>query len=153
MGHPGTSYLSNTKTAYSEPAVSLTFYPAARRMLPATIAAFLLALLVTQTASFVCSAQCIQHQLGRPSTTTHCHSMQQSEANRATVGTCPAYSLCVNDLLANSQNKSATKPLSTFAELRPAALLSPLPLVSCAPVTPTRRSSIGDPPLITPLRI
>src|SRR6202034_167326 len=140
--HP--AYLSSLKTAYSEPTVRLSFHSAARRALPVTIVALLLAVIVTQAASFVCTAQCIQHQLARPSA-THCHSMQQPEGNRTSVGTCPSSTntLCVTDLLANNQNKTAAKSLSTYAEFRPAALLFPLTLVSFTPDAPDLRSSIG----------
>jgi hypothetical protein len=81
--------------------------------------------------------------------------MQQPEANRTAVGTCPSSTntVCVTDLLANSQNKTAAKPLSTYAEFRPATLFFPLTLASFTPDTPDLRSSIGDPPMITALRI
>ena len=136
------------------PTVTLRLQSAAPRALPATIAALLLALLVTQAASFVCTAQCIQHQLARPST-AHCHSMQQPAANRTAVGTCPSSTnnLCVADLLANSRNKTAAKSLSVYAAFRPATLFFLLTLASFTPDTRVLRSSIGDPPMITALRI
>jgi hypothetical protein len=55
----------------------------------------------------------------------------------------------VTELLANSQNKTAAKPLSTYAEFHPATLLFPFALASF----PSLRSSIGNPPMITALRI
>ena len=75
-------------------------------------------------------------------------------ANGAAVQTCPAstYSFCVIDLLANSQEKT-TVPQLIHAELPPGALLLVLDIPALAPLYPPLRSSIGDPPLITPLRV
>src|SRR5271165_4104934 len=143
------------RTAYPEGVVRLPFHSLGRRVFPATIAVLLFALVVTQAASSVCTAQCVEHQLGTRSTgaTTHCQSMLQP-ANGAAVQTCPAstYSFCVIDLLANSQEKT-TVPQLIHAELPPGALLLVLDIPALAPLYPPLRSSIGDPPLITPLRV
>jgi len=84
---------------------------------------------------------------------THCHAMPQSPNSVATQ-TCPptATSFCVIDLLANSQQKTWAQ--STMqAHARPAPLLPDLRIAARTPTFPLLRSSIGDPPLITPLRV
>jgi hypothetical protein len=135
--------------------VTLPFHSAARRILPATIAALLLALLVTQAASSVCTVQCVQHQManGAAPAMTHCHAMQQP-ANGAPAQTCSptATSFCVIDLLANTQQKTLAQP-TIHAGARPARLLPVLNITARVPAFPLLRSSIGDPPLITPLRV
>jgi hypothetical protein len=68
--------------------------------------------------------------------------------------TCPpsATSFCVTDLLANNQQKTLVHP-TINANTRPTALLPVLAVAARTPVSPRPRSSIGDPPLITPLRV
>lgn len=119
-------------------------------MLPATIAALLLALLVTQAASSVCDAQCLQHQpVSNPGAMTHCHEMQQP-VNGAAAQTCPSTtSFCVTDLLANTQQKTQAQP-TIHSDTR---LLPVLNITTRTPAFPLLRSTIGDPPLITPLRV
>jgi hypothetical protein len=119
----------------------------------------LLALLVTQAASSVCSTQCLQRQMGTPSAghdpvMTNCHSMVQPTATGAAADSCPPQtsSVCVIDLLANKQGKTAAPP-SIQADWHPDTLLSGLNIASPAPADPGLRSSIGHPPLITPLRV
>ncbi len=135
--------------------MSPSFQSAARRILPATIAALLLALLVTQAASSVCTVKCVQHQMasGPAAAMTHCHAMSQP-ANGATAQTCPptATSFCVIDLLANTQQKTLAQP-TIHAGARPFSLLPTTIIAARTPVFPLLRSSIGDPPLITPLRV
>jgi hypothetical protein len=68
--------------------------------------------------------------------------------------TCPptATSFCVTDLLANNQQK--TQVHSTInANTPPTNLLPSLTIAARTRVFPQLRSTIGDPPLITPLRI
>jgi hypothetical protein len=134
--------------------VSFLLHSFARRVLQLTIATLLLALLVTQTASFVCSAQCVQHQLGTHGAMAHCHSMLQPDLNAAAVQTCPAgaSSFCVADLLAKRQEKTAPPPV-IHAEWRPGTLVLGLYIAKFPPAYPPLRSGIGDPPLITPLRV
>ena len=81
--------------------------------------------------------------------------MQQPAANRTAVGTCPSSTknLCVADLLANSRNNTLRSPSRYTRYLRPANLLFLLTLASFTPDTRVLRSSIGNPPLITALRI
>jgi hypothetical protein len=114
----------------------------------------ILALLLTQAASFVCGAQCLQHQQASSTVAamTHCHAMHPSSKG-ITAQTCPpsATSLCVIDLLANNQQKNLVQ-LSISAEAHPTLL----PVLTVAPRTttfPPQRSTIGDPPLLTPLRV
>jgi hypothetical protein len=113
------------------------------------------ALLVTQAASFVCGAQCLQHQQPNRAAAamTHCHEMHPS-SNGITAQTCPpaATSFCVTDLLANSQEKTLIHP-TIHASTRPTNLLPSLNPPARTPIFSPQRSTIGDPPLITPLRI
>ncbi|MGA3224935.1 MAG: hypothetical protein ABSC65_14305 [Acidobacteriaceae bacterium] len=132
-------------------------HSAARRIFPASIAALLLVLLVTQAASSVCSTQCMQHQLGTPSANHNqamadCHSMAQP-VGPALQG-CPpkTYSICIVDLLANRQGKTVAR-LSVQANRQPDTLLPTHNLVAPTPADPGLRSSVGQPPLITPLRV
>jgi hypothetical protein len=134
--------------------VSLISQSAARRVLPATIVVLMFALLATQAASFVCGAQCLQHQQASSTVAamTHCHAMHPSSKG-ITAQTCPnsATSFCVIDLLANNQQKTLVQP-SISADARP-TLLPVLTVAARAPVFPRLRSTIGDPPLLTPLRV
>jgi hypothetical protein len=115
----------------------------------------LFALLLTQAASFVCGAQCLQHlqptQTARE--TTHCHPMLPSASSPA-AQTCPpgAASFCVTDLLADNQQKNLVHP-TINANTRPTNLLPSLTVAARTRVFPQLRSTIGDPPLITPLRV
>jgi hypothetical protein len=115
----------------------------------------MLALLVTQAASFVCGAQCLQRQQPNPTVAamTHCHAMHRSYKG-ITAQTCPpnATSFCVTDLLANNQQKTLVQP-TIRADARPTALLPVLTVAARTSVFPRLRSSVGDPPLITPLRV
>jgi hypothetical protein len=117
----------------------------------------LLVLLVTQAASSVCGAQCVQHQLPNPTAGSahvmaHCHSMLHPDT--AAIQTCPAgaHSLCAIDLLVNKQEKAAG-PLVIHAGGRPDILLPGLNPASFPPVVPSPRSSPGSSPLITALRV
>jgi hypothetical protein len=115
----------------------------------------LFALLLTQVASFVCGAQCLQHQQPNRAAAemTHCHPMLPS-ANTPAAQTCPpaAASFCVTDLLANNQQKTLAQP-TIEADAPPTALLPILTIAARNPAFLQLRSTIGDPPLITPLRI
>jgi len=138
--------------AYPEPVVTHPSHAAARRISPATIVALLLALLVTQAASFVCDAQCLQHHQGtRTAAMTHCHPIHQ-QSNGTAAQTCPptAASFCVIDLPANRQEKTLA-PATIHADTRPTSQLRILNIPARTPVL--LRTSIGDPPLITPLRV
>jgi hypothetical protein len=135
--------------------VSLRVQSPPRRILPTTIVVLMLALLVTQAASFICGAQCLQHQQPNPiaAAMTHCHAMHSSSKG-ITAQTCPpnATSFCVTDLLANNQQTTLLQP-TIRADARPTALLPVLTVAARTPVFPRLRSSFGDPPLITPLRV
>jgi hypothetical protein len=154
-GNPGEAPPQPFDRAYPEPAVSLRLLSPPRRVPPATIVVLMLALLVTQAASFVCGAQCLQHQ--RASSTgaamTHCHAMQPSSKG-ILAQTCPpsATSFCVIDLLANSQQKTLVPP-TIHANAGPVTLLPGLTVAARTPVFPGFRSSVGDPPPLTPLRV
>ena len=128
-----------------------------RRILPSSIAALLLLLILTQAASTVCAAQCMQHQLGTPSANQNqamadCHSMAQPVG--PALQSCPPknYSICVVDLLANRQGKTIA-PLSVQADRHPDTHLPAKNTVASAPADHGVRSSVGHPPLITPLRV
>ena len=99
----------------------------------------------------------MQHQMGTPSTghnqaMADCHSMAQPGG--PAVETCPlkTYSLCVIDLLANKQGKTAAPP-SVHADCHQDTLLPGLTIAVSAPADAGFRSSTGHPPLITPLRV
>jgi hypothetical protein len=114
----------------------------------------ILALFLTQAASFVCGAQCLQHQQSsRTPVMNHCQAMHPSSKG-ITAQTCPssATSFCVIDLLANNQQKTLVQP-SISADARPATLFPVLTVAARTPVFPLLRSTIGDPPLLTPLRV
>jgi hypothetical protein len=125
----------------------------ARRVPSTTIVVLTFALLVTQAASFVCGAQCLQHHQPSRTAMTHCQAMHPSSKG-ITTQTCPpsATSFCVIDLLANNQQKNVAPP-TIHADARPATLLPILTVAAHTPVFPLLRSTIGDPPQITPLRV
>ncbi len=115
----------------------------------------LLVLLMTQAASTVCGAQCVQHQLPNPSAPVmaHCHSMLQPESNGLELQTCQTgtHAICAVDLPANTQVKTATL-LVLFADVRSGALL-PNQNVPQFASSSELRSSTGSSPLITALRV
>jgi hypothetical protein len=124
-------------------------------MLPA----LLLALIVTQAASFVCNAQCVQRQLPGGSARggsmmAHCHSMAATQP-ASTVQTAAActHTLCAIDLLANGQGKSKVQPRPFALNAGPHRLLFSLNIASVPPAYPSPRSSIGSAPPITALRV
>jgi hypothetical protein len=139
--------------AYPEPVVTLLPRSPVRRIPPTTIVVLMLSLLVTQAASFVCGAQCLQHQQPSRTAMTHCQAMHPSSKS-ITTQTCPlsATSRCVIDLLANNRQKNLAPP-TIHADARPATLLPVSTVAARTPVFPLLRSTIGDPPLITPLRV
>jgi hypothetical protein len=134
--------------------VSLPFYTFRRVMLPA----LLLALLMTQAASSVCTAQCVQNQLPVGSTgvgpaMAHCHSMRP-EANGATVQTAAVctHSVCAIDLLANPRESAPVQARSLAVNASSRGLPFGLNIPSF-PAYPSPRSSAGSSPLITALRV
>jgi hypothetical protein len=135
--------------------VTLLLRSVVRRIPPTTIVVLILALLITQAASFVCGALCLQHQQPNPTAAqiTHCHAMHPSPKG-IKAQTCPptAASFCVIDLLANNQQKTLVQP-TIQADAGPTVLLPIFTLAPSTPVFPMLRSTIGDPPLITPLRV
>jgi hypothetical protein len=115
----------------------------------------LLVLLMTQAASTVCGAQCVQHQFPNPSAhvMAHCHSMQQPEYNGSELQTCEtATHACVVDLQANTQGKTAS-PLALQADVRPGALLPGQNIPHFISTSHLLRSSTDSSPLITALRV
>jgi hypothetical protein len=116
----------------------------------------LLLLLMTQAASTVCGAQCVQHQLPSPSThaMADCHSMQQSEPNGPVLQTCPSgtQAICALDLLGNTQGKT-TPQLTLHAAVRSAALLPGENIPQLPSASRPPRSSTDSSPLITALRV
>jgi hypothetical protein len=116
----------------------------------------LLVLLMTQAASTVCGAQCVQHQLPNPSAhvMAHCHAMQQPEPNAPELQTCQTgtHAVCVVDLQANTQGKTAS-PLALHAEVRPEALLQGQSIPRFISTSKLLRSSTHSSPLITALRV
>ena len=138
--------------------MSLPFYTLRRIILPA----LLLALLMTQAASSVCTAQCVQHQLpagsnGVVPAMTHCYSMRMDrpEANGATIQTAApcTHSVCAIDLLANPRGRAPVQPRPLDLNASLGAPHFGLNIASFAPAYPLFRSSIGSLPLITALRV
>jgi hypothetical protein len=136
-------------TAYSRNGMWLSLD---RRL--ALVVLFLLALLGSQAASTVCSAQCLESTQKTHGTESvpmgHCGASGQAGMHCVALQSCASHN-CTVDLVAGDQNKSAL-PQPVAAELSPAGLatittnvdrLTPLPL----------RSSEGDPPLTTQLRV
>jgi hypothetical protein len=113
----------------------------------------MLSLLVTQAASFVCGAQCLQHHQLSRTAMTHCQAMHPS-SKTITTQTCPssATSFCAIDLLADNQQKNLAPP-TIHPVARLVTLLPVLTVAAQTPVFPPLRSTKGDPPLITPLRV
>jgi hypothetical protein len=116
----------------------------------------LLVLLLTQAASTVCGAQCVQHQLPNPTThaMAHCHSMQQPESNGPALDTCQTgtHAICVIDLQANTQGKAVHR-LTLYATLRAEAVLPYQTSPHLETTTRLFRSSTNPTPLITALRV
>jgi hypothetical protein len=141
--------------AYPRAVVTLRSQSVPRRLLLATTVLMMFALLVTQAASFVCGAQCLQHQQpsGTAAAMTHCDAMHPS-SNGPAAQTCPpsATSFCVIDLLANGQHKNLLHP-TIDANTRPTGLVPSLNLPARRTAFPPQRSTIGHPPLLTPLRV
>jgi hypothetical protein len=146
-----TRQLDRVEMAYAGNVVSSSL----RRTFPAMTTVLVLALLLTQAASTVCTAQCVQRQL--PETPTHCHSMLHAcpHANNATAETARACdsSLCGMDLLAGNHDRS-------LAQQRPPAACSDsygsrpgLNIASFSQTCASLRSSVGGPPMITALRV
>jgi hypothetical protein len=152
-GNPGEAPPKPFTKAYPEPVVTRFRQLITRTLQPTTIVALMFALLGAQAASFVCSAQCLQHLQAtqQAPAMTHCHTVLPPTRSAATQ-TCPptATSVCVTDLLADNQQKTLIPP--TIQADAP-ALFPILTVAAGTPVPPRIRSSIGDPPLITPLRI
>jgi hypothetical protein len=141
--------------AYSEKVVSVFFQLTGRRILPTMNAVLVLALLLTQAASTVCTAQCVQRQL--PERSAHCHSMLRAcqHANSATVetaGTCNS-SLCGMDLLAGNQDRSLAqqRPLAVYSDSY--GSLPGLDVASLPQASAPLRSTFAGPPMITALRV
>jgi hypothetical protein len=116
----------------------------------------LLVLLMTQAASTVCGAQCVQHQLPNPSThvMAHCHSMLQPESGGLVLQTCQTgtHAICAVDLLANTQGKTAS-PRATHANVRSGALLPNQNVPQFISTSRLLRSSTDSSPLVTALRV
>jgi hypothetical protein len=113
----------------------------------------LLVLLLAQAASSVCTAQCMEQKPGGGNGMTGCSAMARTTANAAAVDCCPVRqsSVCAIQLPANNQDKIAASPLieSEFGEILPALPKS----LSLTDAFSFLRGSVGDPPLITPLRV
>lgn len=118
-------------------------------------AVLVLALLLTQAASTVCTAQCVQRQL--PESSTHCHSMQHAcpHANSATLETAAACnsSLCGMDLLAGNQDRSLAQQRALSLYNDSYGSLPGLDIAFFLQASPSLRSSVGGPAMITALRV
>lgn len=118
--------------------------------------ALVLALLMTQAASTVCGAQCVQHQFPNPSAhlMAHCPSMQQPEPNGPTLRTCQTgtHATCAVDVLANTQGKTASL-LVPLADVRSGAHLPSQNVPQFVSASHHLRSSTHSSPLITALRV
>jgi hypothetical protein len=146
-------YLLLVRMAYSRAVVTHSVPMTARRVLSATIAVMLLALVWTQAATAICSAQCAESSSASSPAMAHCQAMQTEQSQCASLEGCPAsHSICAVDLLADSQGKVPTAPTSS-ADLG-SHNLAPVPTSADASVAIVPlRSSIGSPPLITPIRV
>jgi hypothetical protein len=84
----------------------------------------------------------------------HCHAMQQPESNAPELQTCQTatHAICVVDLQANTQGKTAS-PLPLHADVRPGALLPGQNIPQFISTSHLLRSSTGSSPLITALRV
>jgi hypothetical protein len=118
-------------------------------------AVLVLALLLTQAASTVCTAQCVQRQL--PETSTHCHSMlhacqHASSVIVETAGACNSSS-CGMDLLTGNQDRSLVlqRPLAVYQDSY--GSLPGLDTASFPQASAPLRSCVGGPPTITALRV
>jgi hypothetical protein len=116
----------------------------------------LLVLLVTQAASTVCGAQCVQHQVPNPSAhmMAHCHAMQPPTSNAPELQTCQTgtHAICVVDLQANTQGKIAS-PLVLHADVRSSVLLPGQSIPRFISPSHLLRSSTDSSPPITALRV
>ena len=144
------------RLAYAEPVLNLFSPSRSTVTVKLGLPVLLLLLLLTQAASTVCGAQCVQHQLPHPSNhaMAHCHSMLQPEESGATPQTCPAatHAVCAIDLLANTQAKTAPR-LTLHADARPEALLPHRIFPTPKPSPTSNESSTDSAPLITALRV
>jgi hypothetical protein len=113
-------------------------------------AVLLLFLVITQVAPSVCTAQCMQHRLPM----SHCGSMLPAAAHGPAIHCCPAASdlVCAIEPPANTQS-TLTAPPSLESEPGPEVLPALLNVPSLTNSFSSFRSSVGDPPLITPLRV
>jgi hypothetical protein len=113
----------------------------------------MLVLLLPQAGFSLCRNQCMEQQWGAHNEMSHCHSALQTTATSAAADCCPARSgsVCVMELPANSQNEAANPPSieSELREILPAIQRNP----SLTGAFSHFRSSVGDPPLIAPLRV
>jgi hypothetical protein len=84
----------------------------------------------------------------------HCHSMQQPESNGPALDSCETgtHAICVIDLQANSQGKTAPR-LVLYTTLRPEAVLPHQNFPHFDTTTRLARSSTNPTPLITALRV
>jgi hypothetical protein len=84
----------------------------------------------------------------------HCHAMQQPQSNGPELQTCPigAHAICVVDLQANTQGKTAS-PLALHADVHPDALLQGQSISRFNSSSRLLRSSTDSSPLITALRV
>jgi len=118
--------------------------------------AVLLALLITQAASSVCGAQCVEHQLPNSPAghaMNHCRSMMnmQSAMDATALQTCAlgAHSYCAVDLLANNPAKAVVLVSSPASSGTPVSLHSESSTAALLPL----RCSPSSSPRITALRI
>ena len=142
------------RPAYAKSVVNLSSPSRTRSKI--VLPLLLLVLLMTQAASTVCGAQCVQHQLPNPSAhgMAHCHSMEQPDSNAPELQTCQTatHAICVVDLQANTEGKTAS-PLALQAEVRPDALLQGQSIPQFISTFQLLQSSADSAPLITALRV
>jgi hypothetical protein len=109
------------------------------------IVLLLLALLGAQSASTVCSAQCMEMASGHASAMSHCSAMPPAGSS---FESCPAH-LCTIDLATENPGKVLQLQTAVFAFAWFATPVSRPHVAASVPL----RSSEGDPPLITPIRV
>jgi hypothetical protein len=149
-----TCWRRSPRPAYAESVVNLSSPSRTRSKI--VLPLLLLVLLMTQAASTVCGAQCVQHQFPNPSAhaMAHCHAMQHPESTGSELQTCQTgtHAICVADLQANTQGKTAS-PLALHADVRSGAILPGQNIPRFLSTSHLLRSSTHSSPLITALRV
>jgi hypothetical protein len=122
-----------------------------------TLSALMLVLLITQAASFVCGAQCVQHQApatAHATTMAHCHDMQMSDGGSAV----QALPRCATPACAMALPLTHQEARAEAQASQPSLLLNGLipgvqAALAAAPTPATQRSRPGVSPPLPALRV